>query len=495
MGRELTRRSFLKHISAAGLSSLVVCAPSWLLAEETDQRWKSLPKLDGSLLLDEQHREQMATDFGAVFHRVPAAVLQPRSAEDLVKIVRFGKTRRLQIAMRGQGHSQYGRVLVEGGIVIDSSTLNTVKLSRAEIADAQAGASWDDVTRATVAQGLTPPAMGDTMTLSVGGILSAGGISNSSHRFGAVVDTVEELDVVTGTGDLLTCSAQQNRELFELVLAGMGQCGLIARARLRLVPAPKWVVRRDLSYDDLGKFLTDARRLSTEDKVEHVGALVLRGEQPQNWTFKITIGKFCASPDEADFRSLTADLRFKAREDLAPVPYFDYLHREAARNASMVAARKKTPSRLLFVAMFVPGSVGEEFVARILATPAESAGVTRFSLYTLPVRRFARPMLMLPRNEELALCIFLMRGVPIADGDRAYSEAVNTVRGLAEKTYVVGGKIYPPYAPFFSRPDWETHYGQTNWHRLVAGKKKFDPVGILTPGTGMFVAQQVAKSQ
>jgi len=245
-------------------------------------------------------------------------------------------------------------------------------------------------------------------------------------------------------------------------------------------------------YDDLGKFLADVRRLSIEDKVEHIGALVLPGEQAQGLRFKITIGKFCASPEEAGFRSLTADLRFKSSEDLAPVSYFDYLHREAARNASGVAARKRTPSRLFFVAMFVPGSVSEEFVTRILATPAETARVTRFSLYTLPVRKFTRPMLMLPRNEELALCIFLMRGVPIADGDRAYSEAVNTVRGLAEKTHAVGGKIYPPYAPFFSRPDWEAYYEPTNWHRLVAGKKKFDPAGILTPGTGMFVAQQVA---
>ena len=486
---QFARRSFLKQISAAGLSSLVVREPSWLLADE-DQRWKGLSKLDGSLLLDEARREQMATDFGAILHRVPAAVLQPRSPEDLVKIVRFANTHGMKVAMRGQGHSQYGQTLVEGGIVIDSSTLNTVKL-RAQTVDAQAGASWDDVTRATLAQGLTPPAMGDTMTLSVGGILSAGGISNSSHRYGAVVDTVEELDVVTGAGDLLKCSAQQNRELFELALAGMGQCGLIASARVRLVSAPKWVVRRDLIYDDLGKFLTDATRLAMQDKVEHVGALVLPG-QTQGGRFKITVGKFCASPVEVDFRALAPDLQFKSSEDQAPVSCFDYVHREDARNTAVYAARKKTPSRLLFITMFLPGSAGEEFVARILARPPETAGVTRFSLYWLPMQKFTRPMFMLPRHEQFALAIFLFRGVPISDGEHAYSEAVSTVRGLVEETYAVGGEIYPPHAPFFSRADWEAHYGPTNWRQLVAGKNKFDPMGILTPGTGMFVAQQVA---
>src|SRR5260370_17724460 len=225
---QFARRSFVKEISGGGLSSVVVREPSWLLADE-DQRWKGLSKLDGSLLLDEAHREHMATDFGAIFHRVPAAVLQPRSPEDLVKIVRFANTHGMKVAMRGQGHSQYGQTLVEGGIVIDSSTLNTVKL-RAQTVDAQAGASWDDVTRATLAQGLTPAAMGDTMTLSVGGILSAGGISNTSHRYGAVVDTVEELDVVTGAGDLLKCSAQQNRALFDLAPPALTPCTIIPPA-------------------------------------------------------------------------------------------------------------------------------------------------------------------------------------------------------------------------------------------------------------------------
>ena len=91
---------------------------------------------------------------------------------------------------------------------------------------------------------------------------------------------------------------------------------------------------------------------------------------------------------------------------------------------------------------------------------------------------------MLPR-EDLALSLWLFRGVPIAD-ESAYSEAVVTVRQLADKMREAGGKAYPPYAPFFSGSDWEGHYGPNQWSRLTAGKKAFDPGGVLTPGTGMF---------
>jgi FAD/FMN-containing dehydrogenase len=219
---------------------------------------------------------------------------------------------------------------------------------------------------------------------------------------------------------------------------------------------------------------------------------VLPWDQTQGWRFKITIGKFCASPDEVDFRALAPDLQFNSSEDQVPVSYFDYLHREVARNTAVYTARKKTPSRLLYITMFVPISVAEEFVAGMLAAAPESARVTRFSLYVLPLRKFTRPSFMLPRNEEVALTIFLFRGVPIADGDRAYSEAVNTIHTLVEKTYAVGGKVYPPNSGFLSRAEWQAHYG-SSWSRLMAGKDKFDPKGILTPGTGMFVAQQLGK--
>jgi len=50
-------------------------------------------------------------------------------------------------------------------------------------------------------------------------------------------DNVLELQVVTGSGSLETCSREQNRDLFEAVLAGLGQCGIIVRATVRLVPS------------------------------------------------------------------------------------------------------------------------------------------------------------------------------------------------------------------------------------------------------------------
>ena len=127
--------------------------------------------------------------------------------------------------------------------------------------DAGPGALWGDVAREALGHGLIPPVMPDAMMLTVGGTLSVGGIGETSFRFGAQVDHVVDLDVVTGAGQLITCSDEKDLELFNMVLAGLGQCGIIVRARLRLVEAPKMVAMRTITYNDLDVFLADQARL------------------------------------------------------------------------------------------------------------------------------------------------------------------------------------------------------------------------------------------
>lgn len=483
MSRPTSRRGFLKDASAtaATLWGLGACHRV-ALSPEPGHLWETAPALDGALLLDAASRERMAEDLGGNVRRIPAAVLRPRSARDVLRMVQFAERHGLRIVMRGQGHSQYGQALVRDGIAIDSSSLNAVTAEPPGFVYAQSGATWDDVTRATLAHRLTPPAMGDTMSLSVGGILSAGGISNRSHRFGAVIDNVAELDVVTGAGELVPCSLERNRELFELVLGGMGQCGIIVGARLRVVSAPAWVVRRDLFYDDLATFIDDLRRVVGEKAADHLGALVITPGVGGRWRFVINVGLFSETPD-IDLGPIEAGLRFASRGDLTSSTYAAYLHREDARNAALATVRKETPRRGLYLTPCVPGSVTEEFLTRIMTTPGYAEGVVRFSLYLMPMRNMKRPLLMMPR-EEFACAIFLFRTVPIADKIRS-AEMEQAVRAIDLDMRRMGGKAYAPNAPFYSAADWEAHYGSA-WGRLQAGKRQFDPGSVLTPGMRTF---------
>src|SRR5260370_12443586 len=194
-----------------------------------------------------------------MFHRVPAAVLRPGSVQDIVAMVRYANQHKLKVAIRGDGYSRYGQTQAEAGVVIDSRSLNAGRVRTPHSADAQLGAFWSAVADATLPKGLTPRVFPGTCLalLTVGGTLSAGGIGNMSPHYGALVDNVTDLDVVTGDGRLVTRSPEHESELFDMVLAGQGQCGVIVRAGLPLVPAPPQFVVHSPTHPDLAPLLTN----------------------------------------------------------------------------------------------------------------------------------------------------------------------------------------------------------------------------------------------
>lgn len=57
----------------------------------------------------------------------------------------------------------------------------------------------------------------------------------------------ETLGLGAGKGEVVTCSEKQNTDLFYGVLGGLGQFGIITRARISLEPAPKMVRTNKIS--------------------------------------------------------------------------------------------------------------------------------------------------------------------------------------------------------------------------------------------------------
>ena len=121
----------------------------------------------------------------------------------------------------------------------------------------RAGMLWRDVLSATLPHGLTVTVVTGYLGLSVGGTLSVGGIGNSSFRYGAQVDNVIELEVVTGTGQLEVCSATHKPDLFESALAELGQCAIIISVTTRLIPTLTHARVFNLFYADIHTMLRD----------------------------------------------------------------------------------------------------------------------------------------------------------------------------------------------------------------------------------------------
>jgi cytokinin dehydrogenase len=476
-----TRRSFVQLATASALLSGGAPGASWSQSLQANiQPLVDPPNFGGRLLLDEATRRSVAVDNGGHVRRLPIAVLKAQSVDDVIRIVAYANKHGLKIAMRGQGHSQYGQSQVEAGIVIDSSLLNAVRWHGNDTVDAQPGALWGDVAKVTFEKNLTAPVMPDAMMLTVGGTLSVGGIGETSYRYGAQVDNVVELDVVTGASELVTCSPERNSELFRMMLAGVGQCGIIVRARLRLVTAPTFVTIHPLIYDDMDAFLSDQIRLTAVDSLGPLNGRITTGKDGRR-QFTLYAGAHATDFGDPDRRpAWTADLHFKSAEPAATTTYWDYLNR---RTASVMAGRARKAANATLVATLADQSV-RPFLAHVLSTPEAFVGIWFFEV---SVKIPARHKLPLQKTAEgsSAFELRMQRRAAAAEGPDLEAMLVAN-HALLPRLQAVGGKIYPPYCPILSTEQWQVHYGLETWSRFATAKKQFDPNHVLTPGAGIF---------
>jgi FAD/FMN-containing dehydrogenase len=111
--------------------------------------------------------------------------------------------------------------------------------------DVQAGIQWPDLLAKLhrAQRGATQQWSIRQKQTGVDQVSLAGTLSANAHgrglRFQSIVGDVESFVLVDAEGNLVTCSREENPELFSLVIGGYGLFGIIAQVRLRLVPRQK----------------------------------------------------------------------------------------------------------------------------------------------------------------------------------------------------------------------------------------------------------------
>ena len=321
------------------------------------------------------------------------------------------------------------------------------------------------------AQKLTVPVIADTF-LSVGGTISTGGFGVTTYNLGLQVDHVQELEVVTGDGQIVSCSDERNSDLFNAMLGGLGQCGIITKIVMRLMAAPTNVLFIKMDYDDFQSASADLALLAKDGRFHHLDGRGA-GRPAGGVGYYVEGGAFYDAPNAPDEAKLTAGLKF-AKKTATVMTYEQYFRREEVCGACT------TPLQKPFVYLCLPASRYVEYTSGILSSPTESAFlVPRMSAW----RRNAikRPLTRMP-DEEIIYRFQLSRTLP-AGTDIASVIALN--RLLYERVRDMGGYRMTSSAVPMSQDDWKRHYGPT-WQSVQAAKTKFDPKNVLTPGHGMF---------
>ncbi len=125
----------------------------------------------------------------------------------------------------------------------------------ARTADVQGMCTYEDLVDTTLPHGLIPKVVPQLRTITLGGAVTGLGIESTSFRSGLPHESVLEMDVFTGAGEVVTCRpgpGGEHGDLFDAFPNSYGSLGYATRLRIELEAAPAYVSLRHLRFDDPG---------------------------------------------------------------------------------------------------------------------------------------------------------------------------------------------------------------------------------------------------
>lgn len=436
----------------------------------------------GERILSNEHSLSLfAQDFGKIVHSSPTAVCAPSSVDTLKLLLNYAHQNYLPVTIRGNGLSQNGQSLaVDGGLTIHLENLNRVGEHESEFIWVDANTSWASLLAASLKQAQCPYVIPYNCNLSVGGVLSAGGIGASSFKYGSVTSHVKALEVITAEGK--TEIVDSRSELFNACLSGQGRFGIISKACINLRRCKDNTRTFFLVYLDREQWLEDIEIAAKEgDYIETFCSPSIQGAKLTDsgrrlpfahWLYALHITK-----EYADIAPVLADIspNLKPWKTLhtQDESIDSYLHRHDSRFEAM---RITGQWELLhpWYECFISGELLRATLEEVLPQlPLYYATV----LQIVPIANQPRTgFLMFPESNQIYALMILTPGV----NDKLLPGCLQTIKNLDALFLEQGGKRYLSgyLGENLEQKYWKNHFGSSYevWSNL---KKKYDPHYIL----------------
>ena len=194
-----------------------------------------------------EEKEMYSHDIGDVpplirtfFEIQPSFVVQPKSVEEIKKVLIFANDKKIPVIPRGAASWGFGGVIpTMAGIVIDLSPFRKIYPLDLEqkTVTVQAGARWSDIDIIAKKDGLCLMTYPSSKFSTVGGWISTGGYGINSFQYGHLSTHIESMTVVTPSGEIRKLTPADSD--FKYFVSAEGEFGIVAEVTLKLREVPE----------------------------------------------------------------------------------------------------------------------------------------------------------------------------------------------------------------------------------------------------------------
>ncbi|SFE91826.1 FAD-linked oxidoreductase [Actinacidiphila alni] len=194
----------------------------------------------------------------------PRRVVAPASAAELAAVLREAAEDGLTAKAVGSGHSFTAAAATEGVLIRPEGLTAVRSVDRAAgTVTVEAGVQLKQLNAVLAAEGLSLTNMGDIMEQTVAGATSTG-THGTGRDSGSIAAQITALELVTADGSVLTCSADENPDVFAAARIGLGALGVVSAVTFAVEPVFLLTAREEpMAFD---RVMAEFDQLATDNE-------------------------------------------------------------------------------------------------------------------------------------------------------------------------------------------------------------------------------------
>jgi len=175
----------------------------------------------------------------------PRQIVRPNTIDELAKLLGSYSAGGRHLRVVGAGHS-FTPLVESNDILLSLDRMQGVEeVDREEMTvTVLGGTRLKELGEQLHMFGLAQENLGDIDLQTIAGAISTG-THGTGTRFGSISTQVVGLTLVTAAGDVLECSPERDPDLFKAAQVSLGTLGVIAKVKLRVVPAKRLQLRSE----------------------------------------------------------------------------------------------------------------------------------------------------------------------------------------------------------------------------------------------------------
>ncbi|MFA5996018.1 MAG: FAD-binding oxidoreductase [Patescibacteria group bacterium] len=188
------------------------------------------------------------------------------------------------------------------------------------IAEVEGMTTYATVVAATLPHGLMPAVVPELKSITVGGATTGVGIEASSFKYGLVHETILEIEILLGNGQVLVCDKNHNADLFYGFPNSYGTFGYALKLKIKLVPVKKYVQLQHIHYTNPTEYFAAIQNVHD---VDFVDGTIMAAD-----SLYLTLGKFVATaPIVSDYTYMNIYYQSIAQKKIDYLTTADFIWR------------------------------------------------------------------------------------------------------------------------------------------------------------------------